>query len=1245
MLGSVLANALATARQSPTKGLQSPNRKQSQQLEQQVQQRGQQHHQGDHQQQQQPPPQQQQVNGHIAITMPPAALATAIYEINGMSCGSCVAAIEGALLKHPGIQSAAVSLLTGSMRVKFDPMNISHEAIASLTEDLGFGAKVVNLENASLASAATSGSGSNHGDSRVQTVTISIEGMSCASCVSSVESSMGQLPGVQSVAVSLLTHQATVSYDTSGPTGPRDIIEAVQDIGFEAALMHNSAGALGGGSSMEREARMWRHRLLVGSMFALPVALVSMASMLPGLEWLGQGPKLVGSLSVTWVLEAVLATVVQVVVGGPFYRQAWHGLKYRSANMGLLVALGTTAAFADSLMSMALAAADASYMGHVYFESSVLILVFVCLGKYIEAKAKARTSDAVQSLLQLGAKTAVLLEMSKDGQSVKAAREIPAELVQVGDILRVTPGATIPADGEVVFGISAVDESMLTGEAMPVTKRPGDGVIGGTVNGSGLLHVQATRVGADTTLSSIVRLVAAAQANKAPIQALADKIASWFVPSVVSLAAITFATWMVLGLTGHLNPDTLPQGITPFLLALLHTVAVLVIACPCALGLATPTAVMVATGVAAKFGVLIKGGTTLELAHKTKIVVFDKTGTLTTGKPAVQAMVCVAKGMPEESSSVAGTLTPGTPGINSPFALAQPETQQQQQQQKSGSGQGSKANAINHKPLIALLAAVEAGSEHPLARAVVAYAATQGISAADSAGRVQEFHVQPGRGVRCTVVPVAVSSSCQHSSCCLSNSRSDSSSTGKSCCSSSSGGGNKATGRTAEANGGGRSCCSSNGNASGPIGDSQGSGSSSSNSNSTQGQHGSGSSCCSKHSDTAAAANGGAENIGPNSTYCSSSSSSSPSDAAGNSIPAAPRQSQPGTALDVVIGNAAWLQECDVELSAAVRQKKAELEGQGATVVVAAVGGEVAALIAIADQVKREAVAVLRALHQRGMECWMITGDSSRAAYVLAAQLGIPESRVVAEALPADKLAMVQQLKHSSHASANSSKQGNRCWWGGQGNDRSHAAQDSSHSGFNGSSGISCCNGTASKNLSEHTGYLPLSTGPMHNITSSNSWCNGPSCATGSHTKGSNGDYAAKEGKFAAGARCIVAMVGDGINDSPALSEADVGIAVGSGTDVAMEAADVVLMRSHLSDVVVAFDISRRAFRRMQLNFLWAFGYNVMAIPLAAGVLYPVSHQLMPPWVAAVAMAASSVSVVASSLLLRLYRKPKGLEG
>ncbi|KAF6255248.1 E1-E2 ATPase-domain-containing protein [Scenedesmus sp. NREL 46B-D3] len=889
-----------------------------------------------------------------------------------MSCGSCVSALEGGLLKQHGITAATANFLTGSLTVTFDQSLTSAEAVAEAADDLGYPARLLQLQQlarkgsgaAAAAAAAAEGDedwAASDAAGRQETLQLTVGGMSCASCVGSVEEAVRRLPGVHSVSVSLLTQQAAVTYDAAGPTGPRDVLEAVEAVGFEAALAEHGLGDMAGGPSglMEREARVWRNRLLLGSVLALPVALVGMSSMLPGLgmAWWARGPKVVGGLPLVWVVEALLAAAVQVLVGGPFYRQAWHGLKYGSANMGLLVALGTTAAFADSLFSMALAAADASYQGHVYFESSVLILVFVCAGKYIEAKAKARTSDAVRGLLRLGAKSAVLLTLGPDGEAVAAVREIPAELVQIGDVLRVAPGSTVPADGAVVHGTSAVDESMLTGEAMPVTKRPGDGVIGGTVNGTGLMHIQATRVGADTTLSSIVRLVAAAQAHKAPIQALADTIASWFVPTVVTLATATFATWLCLGLSGRLDPAALPPGTSPFLLALLHMVAVLVIACPCALGLATPTVVMVATGVAARLGVLIKGGSTLELAHRTKVVVFDKTGTLTTGKPTVKQVVFVSDGMP--------------------------------------------------RPLLALIAAVEAGSEHPLARAVVQHVAALGIQETDAGGRVVEFAAQPGRGVSCSGTVAAAA---------------------------------------------------------------------------------------------AAAA-----------------------------------------AVDVVIGNLAWLEECGVQLSAAVRQKKAQLEGQGATVMLAAVGGSVVALFAVADQIKPEAPAVLAALQQRGMQCWMITGDSRRAALVLAVQLGIPETHVVAEALPATKKA------------------------------------------------------SSSSRVQQQ--------------------------------------------------RCVVAMVGDGINDSPALSEADVGIAIGSGTDVAMEAADVVLMRSHLSDVVVAFDISRRAFRRMQLNFMWAFGYNVLAIPVAAGVLYPISHQLMPPWIAAVAMAASSVSVVASSLLLRLYRRPKGLEG
>ncbi|KAF6252600.1 heavy metal P-type ATPase [Scenedesmus sp. NREL 46B-D3] len=1072
----------------------------------------------------QAPKQQQE---HLAITVAPAPAgaagaaadgaavqpsrpATATYEVSGMSCGSCVSALEGGLLKQHGITAATANFLTGSLTVTFDQSLTSAEAVAEAADDLGYPARLLQLQQlARKGSGAAAAAAAAEGDEdwaasdaagRQETLQLTVGGMSCASCVGSVEEAVRRLPGVHSVSVSLLTQQAAVTYDAAGPTGPRDVLEAVEAVGFEAALAEHGLGDMAGGPSglMEREARVWRNRLLLGSVLALPVALVGMSSMLPGLgmAWWARGPKVVGGLPLVWVVEALLAAAVQVLVGGPFYRQAWHGLKYGSANMGLLVALGTTAAFADSLFSMALAAADAGYQGHVYFESSVLILVFVCAGKYIEAKAKARTSDAVRGLLRLGAKSAVLLTLGPDGEAVAAAREIPAELVQIGDVLRVAPGSTVPADGAVVHGTSAVDESMLTGEAMPVTKRPGDGVIGGTVNGTGLMHIQATRVGADTTLSSIVRLVAAAQAHKAPIQALADTIASWFVPTVVTLATATFATWLCLGLSGRLDPAALPPGTSPFLLALLHMVAVLVIACPCALGLATPTVVMVATGVAARLGVLIKGGSTLELAHRTKVVVFDKTGTLTTGKPTVQQVVFVSDGMPVDLQ----------------------DTQQQQQQQhssngtssccaakatqalgNSSSGSSSCSDSLQEqqRPLLALIAAVEAGSEHPLARAVVQHVAALGIQETDAGGRVVEFAAQPGRGVSCRFVPAAATGTAAAA-----------------------GSAAVVDGSGSAAGAGSPSCC--NGSAAADADSRAAAGDSAAT--------GSGSCCNKRDSGTVAAAAAAAA----------------------------------AAAVDVVIGNLAWLEECGVQLSAAVRQKKAQLEGQGATVMLAAVGGSVAALLAVADQIKPEAPAVLAALQQRGMQCWMITGDSRRAALVLAVQLGIPETHVVAEALPATKLEMVQQLKAGTAGSSSSS-------------------------------------GAAGRKASSSSSVQQQ--------------------------------------------RCVVAMVGDGINDSPALSEADVGIAIGSGTDVAMEAADVVLMRSHLSDVVVAFDISRRAFRRMQLNFMWAFGYNVLAIPVAAGVLYPISHQLMPPWIAAVAMAASSVSVVASSLLLRLYRRPKGLEG
>ncbi|WIA09268.1 hypothetical protein OEZ85_008676 [Tetradesmus obliquus] len=888
--------------------------------------------------------------------------------------------------------------------------------------------------------------------------------MTCSMCAGAVESVVKQVPGVVSVAVNLATNTALIAYDPA-VTGPRSCLEAVEGAGFEAALAAAGHGpAAGAGAAALREARVWRRRLLLALLLALPLAVLSMLAMTPDLQQKLEGPhqtsavaaavegigmsslaaqgpagvvagdghaapatgpapgKAVGGLPILWIVQLVLATGVQFGVGRTFYSSAYYSLKHRRPNMAVLVVLGTSAAYAHSCIAMVLAATQPRFMGHVYFESSALIIAFVCLGKYIEARAKAKTGDAIAALLNLTPKTALLLDESAHGLAgidagapgiaadsssrvvgkqmaadvaadagllgAAKVREVPLELVQVGDVLKVLPGAAFPADGTLLAGSSSADESLITGEALPVAKQRGDGLIGGSVNGSGLVLMRAGRVGPDSVLASIVRLVQEAQANKAAMQVLADKVAAYFVPVIILLALLTFVIWIIIGYTTGLL-DGLPSSSwgaasSPLLLALLHAISVLVIACPCALGLATPTVAMVATGVAARHGVLIKGAAVLELAHKVGCVVLDKTGTLTQGKCKLQ--------------------------------------------------QASAATARH-----------------------------------------------------CAETTPMASNTCSSSSSHSSNSKSSSSSSSRS------------------------------------------------------------------------------------STGCASDDSLVP----------------------VLLGNVAWMEDQGVPLPQGVRQRLAQLEeAAGATVVIAAVSGKAVALLAIADNLKLEAAGVLQALQQRGVETWMVTGDSRRVAAALARQLQLPLSRVVAEATPAMKVRVVQKLRQQA------------------------SQQQLTLSPPSLASNNSMCSTTS-------RGIRELST------------CFRTSAALklqrGNKTKQQRG-------------RSGVAMVGDGINDSPALAEADVGLAIGGSADVAAQSADILLLKDSLSDVLVALDISSRAYHRMRWNFVYAYAYNALAIPLAAGVLFPATHSLLPPWIAALAMALSSVSVVGSSLALRLYKPAQDVQ-
>lgn len=641
--------------------------------------------------------------------------------------------------------------------------------------------------------------------------------------------------------------------------------------------------------------------------------------------------------------------------------------------MDVLVAGGTSIAYFYSFIAMIVKLVDPSFESEQYFETAAFLITFVVLGKLLESVAKRKTSEALTKLMDLQAPNAVVLQLTDaaagrlallvsdvdneakfasvyDRDDVVTEETVPIELVQHGDVLKVVAGDKVPADGIVVYGTSTVDEAIVTGESMPVTKRAGSRVIGGTINRDGLLHVCAINVGADSMLSQIARLVADAQASKAPIQALADKIASIFVPVVVSLAVVSLIVWLALAYT-VLPPEWIPEGENRFLFGLLFFVTTLVIACPCALGLATPTAVMVGTGVGARRGILIKGGEPLEMAHRVNAVLFDKTGTLTHGRPRV-TRIAVLDGVTSEHE------------------------------------------------LMRLAGIVECGSEHPLGRAI--YERAQEVCGRDAfvGSAADDFTAVPGRGVR----------------------------------------------------------------------------------------------CCLRVSDERSA------------TF--------------------------------VLGNRLLVEESlEAPLAEAIDADMRALEGQGQTVMLMADvdARQVVGWIAVADTVKAEARVVVQMLRRMGIAVSMITGDNERTAQAIAAQVGI--DKVFAQVLPKDKSDKVGELQESGHC---------------------------------------------------------------------------------------------------------VAMVGDGVNDAPALARADVGIAVGAGTDIAIEAADIVLVKSDLRDLVTAIDISRKTFRRIKLNFIWAYGYNTVAIPLAAGMFYPLMRpDRLPPWAAGAAMALSSVSVVCSSLLLRLYRPPK----
>lgn len=809
--------------------------------------------------------------------------------VEGMTCASCVGRVERALKAVDNIDTAVVNLATERADITFKE-HVDVDAAIRAIESSGY--KV-----------------------REEITELAIEEMTCASCVGRVEKALTQIPGVIEASVNLATERARIRH-LSGAVTAADLEAAVVQAGYKPRRLSDASTNVNeqADERREQEERSLRRSLFTAAIFTLPVFIIEMGShFIPGIHYwvantLGQ--------QLNWYIQFVLATLVLFGPGLRFFQKGVPALLRAAPDMNSLVAVGTAAAYGYSVVATFMPQILPVGTANVYFEAAVVIVTLILLGRTLEARAKGKTSQAIKRLVGLQAKTA---RVERDGKMI----EIPLDEVATDDIVFVRPGEKIPVDGVVIEGASYVDESMITGEPVPVSKEIGSEVVGGTINKTGAFSFRVTQIGSNTVLAQIIRLVEEAQGSKLPIQALVDKVTMWFVPAVMAGAVITFFIWLIFG----------PDPALTF--ALINAVAVLIIACPCAMGLATPTSIMVGTGRAAELGVLFRKGEALQALRDVSVVALDKTGTLTKGRPELTDLV--------------------------------------------------PAEGFEYDEVLALVAAIETRSEHPIAEAIVAAAKEKGISFA----AIEEFEAVPGFGVSAKV--------------------------------------------------GGRS---------------------------------------------------------------------------------------------VSVGADRFMKQLGLEVSH-FQPTALRLGEQGKSPLYAAIDGRLAAIIAVADPIKETTPEAIKALHSLGLKVAMITGDNAATAAAIAKQLGIDE--VAAEVLPDGKVAALKQFR-------------------------------------------------------------------------------------------SNGNK--------------VAFVGDGINDAPALAEADVGLAIGTGTDVAIEAADVVLMSGDLRGVVDAIALSQATIRNIKQNLFWAFAYNALLIPVAAGLLYPINGTLLSPILAAAAMALSSVFVLGNALRLKRFQAP-----
>ncbi|MBP3909763.1 MAG: heavy metal translocating P-type ATPase [Turicibacter sp.] len=806
----------------------------------------------------------------------------ASMKIEGMSCSACTNRIERIVNKLDGVEKGAVNFAAETLALEYDESAIELGQVEAAIEKAGFKVK-----------------------KNIKDYTFKVEGMTCSACANRVERVTQKIEGVELAVVNFATEKLTIKLDADVASYGQ-VKAAVEKAGFQLVSEEDT---IKGEEKKHDEASKLLIRFIISLIFAVPLLIISMGHMV-GMPL----PHLIDPMMnpFNFGIVQLILTLPVVMAGYKFYQVGIKNLIQLSPNMDSLIAIGTLTAFFYSVFGIyKITQGDASYAMHLYFESAAVILTLITLGKYLEAVSKGKTSQAIKALMGLAPKTATI---ERNGREL----EVPIEEVVVGDLVLVKPGEKLPVDGEVIEGSTAIDESMLTGESIPVEKTVGSVVIGASINKTGFIKYKATKVGRDTALSQIVKLVEDAQGSKAPIAKMADIISAYFVPIVIGLAILSSVAWLLAGETG--------------VFALSIFISVLVIACPCALGLATPTAIMVGTGKGAEYGVLIKGGEALETTHKLSKLIFDKTGTITEGKPKVTDIV---------------------------------------------------TTNLSEEQLLIYAASAEKGSEHPLGEAIVRAAIDRGYQLCE----LESFNAIPGHGIEVSI----------------------------------------------------------------------------------QGKQ-------------------------------------------------------------MLLGNKKLMIEKTIDVSS-LSETSDQLAYDGKTPMYMAIDGQLAGIIAVADTVKESSKKAIETLHQMGIKVAMITGDNQKTADAIARQVGI--DLVLAEVLPADKANEVKKL--------------------------------------------------------QETGVK-------------------------------------------------VGMVGDGINDAPALAQADIGIAIGSGTDVAIESADIVLMKSDLMDVSTAIKLSKATIRNIKENLFWAFAYNVLGIPVAMGVLHLFGGPLLNPMIAAAAMSLSSVSVLLNALRLRRFK-------